>query len=46
MQVSRDRRGGQALVAMAVDSAIPPEVAEQVRTAMDASAIHVVNLVG
>jgi D-3-phosphoglycerate dehydrogenase len=46
MQVSRDRKGGHALVAMAVDSAIPPEVAEQVRTAMDASAVHVVNLVG
>jgi len=44
MQVSRDRRGGQALVAMAVDSAIPPAVAEQVRTAMDATAIHVVDL--
>ena len=45
MQVSRDRKGGQALVAMAVDSAIPPEVAEHVRTAMDAAAVHVVNIV-
>ena len=45
MQVSRDRRGGQALVAMAVDSAIPPEVAARVRTAMDATDVHVVSLV-
>jgi len=45
MQVSRDRRGGQAMVAMAVDSAIPPRIAEQVRAAMAASAVHVVDLV-
>ncbi len=44
MQVSRDRRGGQALVAMAVDSPLTPQVAEQVRRAMDASAVRVVTL--
>ncbi len=44
MQVSRDRKGGQALVAMAVDSPVPTEVAEQVRVAMDASSIRLVNL--
>lgn len=44
MQVSRDRRGGQALVAMAVDSPLTSEVAEQVRRAMDASAVRVVDL--
>jgi D-3-phosphoglycerate dehydrogenase len=44
MQVSRDRKGGQALVAMAVDSPIPADVAEQVRIAMDASSIRLVNL--
>ncbi|MGH3480674.1 MAG: ACT domain-containing protein, partial [Nocardioidaceae bacterium] len=44
MQVSRDRKGGQALVAMAVDSPVPHDVAEQVRLAMDASSIRLVNL--
>ncbi|HYJ66269.1 MAG TPA: phosphoglycerate dehydrogenase [Nocardioidaceae bacterium] len=44
MQVSRDRKGGQALVAMAVDSPVPTEVADQVRAAMDASSIRLVNL--
>ncbi|MGI8613136.1 MAG: phosphoglycerate dehydrogenase [Nocardioidaceae bacterium] len=44
MQVSRDRRGGQALVAMAVDSPVPAELAEQVRHAMDASSVRLVNL--
>ena len=44
MQVSRDRKGGQALVAMAVDSPIPAEVADQVRIAMDASSIRLVDL--
>jgi D-3-phosphoglycerate dehydrogenase len=44
MQVSRDRKGGQALVAMAVDSPVPTDVADQVRAAMDASSIRLVNL--
>ena len=44
MQVSRDRKGGQALVAMAVDSPIPADVADQVRIAMDASSIRLVDL--
>ncbi len=46
MQVSRDTAGGQALVVMAVDSAVPSEVAEQVRRAMDASAVRLVDLSG
>ncbi|MGI8676053.1 MAG: phosphoglycerate dehydrogenase [Nocardioidaceae bacterium] len=45
MQVSRDRLGGQAMVAMAVDSAMPPEVVAQVRQAMAATAVRVVDLV-
>lgn len=45
MQVSRDRRGGHALVAMAVDSAVPAEVAEDVRAAMDAVWVRRVDLV-
>ena len=44
MQVSRDRRGGQALVAMAVDSAVPSEVADEVRHAMDAEWVRRVDL--
>jgi len=44
MQVSRDRQGGHALVAMAVDSPLSPQIAEQVRRAMDASAVRVVDL--
>ncbi|MDQ3627584.1 MAG: phosphoglycerate dehydrogenase [Actinomycetota bacterium] len=46
MQVSRDCVGGQALVAMAVDSAVPPQVAEQVRQAMDATTVRLVDLSG
>ncbi len=44
MQVSRQRKGGKALVVLAVDSAVPPPVAERVNAAMDASAIQVVDL--
>jgi D-3-phosphoglycerate dehydrogenase len=44
MQVSRDRRGGQALVAMAVDSAVPSEVIEEIRLAMDAEWVRRVDL--
>ena len=44
MQVSRDRRGGQALVAMAVDSAVPSEVVDEVRVAMDAEWVRRVDL--
>lgn len=44
MQVSRTRRGGQALVALDVDSAIPPEVVERIRTAIDAEAVQTIDL--
>jgi D-3-phosphoglycerate dehydrogenase / 2-oxoglutarate reductase len=44
MQVSRQTRGGDALVTMAVDSAVPHKVAEQVRAAMNAKLLRVVDL--
>jgi D-3-phosphoglycerate dehydrogenase len=44
MQVSRDRRGGQALVAMAVDSAVSSEVVEDIRIAMNAEWVRRVDL--
>jgi D-3-phosphoglycerate dehydrogenase len=44
MQVSRDREGGVALVVMAVDSPLLPEVAEQVRLATGAATIRLVDL--
>jgi len=43
MQVARDSRGGRALVAVAVDSAIPGEVLEQIREAIDAEAVRAVS---
>jgi D-3-phosphoglycerate dehydrogenase / 2-oxoglutarate reductase len=44
MQVSRDRQGGRALVVMAVDSAVPSGVAEEVRAAMTADWVRRVDL--
>jgi D-3-phosphoglycerate dehydrogenase / 2-oxoglutarate reductase len=44
MQVSRDERGGQALVALSVDSAVPAEVLEDIRVALEATAVHGVDL--
>jgi len=44
MQVSRDRQGGHALVAMAVDSAVPAGVAQDVRAAMDAVWVRRIDL--
>jgi D-3-phosphoglycerate dehydrogenase len=44
MQVSRDRKGGVALVVMAVDSPLLPEVADQVRLATGAATIRLVDL--
>jgi len=46
MQVSRDRRGGRALVVIAVDSAVSADVAESVREAMAADWVRRVNLAG
>ena len=34
MQVARERRGGRALVALSVDSAVPPDVLEQISRAV------------
>ena len=46
MQVSRDRKGGQALVALSVDSAVPFEVLEEIREAIDAESVRGVDLTG
>jgi len=35
MAVSRNREGGKALMALSVDSAVPPELAAQLREGMD-----------
>ncbi len=44
MQVSRDRRGGRALVVLAVDSAVSAEIGEEVREAMSADWVRRVTL--
>jgi D-3-phosphoglycerate dehydrogenase len=44
MQVARDQKGGHALVALSVDSVIPPPVLEEIRMAMDASSVRAVDL--
>lgn len=44
MQVSRNSRGGEALVALSVDSAIPPEVLEEIEAAMGATSGRAVTL--
>ena len=46
MQVSRDQKGGQALVALSVDSAVPAEVLESIRAAIDAETVRGVDLTG
>jgi D-3-phosphoglycerate dehydrogenase len=45
MQVARDAKGGQALVALSVDSAIPPATLEEIELAIAASSVRAVNLV-
>ncbi|MDQ4055260.1 MAG: phosphoglycerate dehydrogenase [Actinomycetota bacterium] len=45
MQVARDTKGGQALVAVSVDSAISPETLAEIQTAMDANSARAINLV-
>lgn len=45
MQVSRDARGGRALVALSVDSAIPAEALTEIEHAMDALSVRAVDLV-
>jgi D-3-phosphoglycerate dehydrogenase len=44
MQVSRDSKGGSALVALSVDSAIPAETLAEIEAAIDAREVRAVNL--
>jgi D-3-phosphoglycerate dehydrogenase / 2-oxoglutarate reductase len=44
MQVSRDAKGGMALVALSVDTAVPAEVLEQIRVAINAETVRGVDL--
>jgi D-3-phosphoglycerate dehydrogenase / 2-oxoglutarate reductase len=44
MQVSRQTKGGQALVALSVDSAIPAETLGEIEAAIDATSIRPVDL--
>ena len=46
MQVSRDRKGGHALVAMSVDSVIPRSAMAEIAAAISASAVRTVDLTG
>jgi len=45
MQVARDAKGGQALVALSVDSAIPAATLDEIETAISAVSVRAVNLV-
>jgi D-3-phosphoglycerate dehydrogenase len=45
MQVSRDAKGGQALVALSVDSAIPADTLADIHHAIDATSVRAVDLV-
>jgi D-3-phosphoglycerate dehydrogenase len=45
MQVARDTKGGQALVALSVDSAIPAESLAEIQGAISAASVRAVNLV-
>ena len=44
MQVSRDEKGGMALVALSVDSAVPADVLERIREAIYADQMRGVDL--
>jgi D-3-phosphoglycerate dehydrogenase len=44
MQVSRNAKGGEAMVALSVDSAIPPDVLHEIESAMDAASARTVDL--
>jgi D-3-phosphoglycerate dehydrogenase len=44
MQVCRDHAGGHALVALSVDSAIPPHALERIRRSIDAVEVRAVDL--
>jgi D-3-phosphoglycerate dehydrogenase len=45
MQVSRDSKGGEALVALSVDSAIPPETLAEIELAIEAATLRAIDLV-
>jgi D-3-phosphoglycerate dehydrogenase len=45
-QVSRNRRGGEALMALAVDSAVPPDVLAGIRDVIGATAVRSADLDG
>jgi D-3-phosphoglycerate dehydrogenase len=45
MQVSRQDKGGEALVALSVDSAIPAEVLAEIETAINAASVRAADLV-
>ena len=45
MQVSRHAKGGQALIALSVDSPIPPTTLEEIATAISANIVRAANLV-
>jgi D-3-phosphoglycerate dehydrogenase len=45
MQVARDAKGGHALVALTVDSAITADVLDQIRSSMQASSVCSVDLI-
>jgi D-3-phosphoglycerate dehydrogenase len=44
MQVSRAAKGGEALVALSVDSAVPAALLEEIKTAIGATAAHTISL--
>jgi D-3-phosphoglycerate dehydrogenase / 2-oxoglutarate reductase len=44
MQVARDAKGGQALVALSVDSAIPAETLAEIETQINAESVRAVDL--
>ncbi len=44
MQVARETKGGHALVALSVDSAIQPDVLDEIAAAIDAVSVRGVNL--
>jgi D-3-phosphoglycerate dehydrogenase / 2-oxoglutarate reductase len=44
MQVARDTKGGHALVALSVDSAIPSDVLDEIGAAIDAASVRAVDL--
>ncbi|CAN5712265.1 hypothetical protein BH11ACT8_BH11ACT8_02640 [soil metagenome] len=44
MQVARNARGGEALMALSVDSAIPAEVLAEIEAATDANSARAVDL--